>query len=188
MKARRFTAAGMHVFTEFASSARAAFKRSELILVPEEMLTDPQLTAETAYVLPPGDVHFATKLDLGPILTGIIPDRDYDEVRLDAGWWSWLAAKYFDQLTNDRTEIKEERAYVAGLTFEEFYRHLLLGPYYLYYAARDDPSDTVVYCTSTSRPVPYCSAPDRASCPLICTTTRARRPSACRECPTSRMR
>ena len=43
------------------------------------------------------------------------------------------------QITSNRRKIKEPRAYVAGISFQEFYRHLILGPYYLYFTARDNP-------------------------------------------------
>lgn len=140
MNARRFNSEGLKVFADYVSGARVAFRQKQAVPpVPDQLLFDETLTLETPYVLPTGDVRFQTKADLGRFLTGIIPDRDYDEIRIDAGFWSWMAARYFDQITNGRQKIKEERAYVAGLTFQEFYRHLLLGPYYLYFTARDNP-------------------------------------------------
>lgn len=140
MKARRFNSAGLVAFSEFVAAARTAFRQNSPVpAVPTELLTNDDLTTETPYVLPDGETRFADKLSLGQFLAGVIPDRDYDDIRTDAGFWSWMAARYFDQITNGRTKIKEERAYVAGLTFQEFYRHLLLGPYYLYFTARDNP-------------------------------------------------
>ena len=46
----------------------------------------------------------------------------------------------FDQITNGRKKLKEERAYVAGLSFQEFYRHLVLGPYFIFFNAKEDLS------------------------------------------------
>ena len=96
----------MHAFTEFASAARAAFKREEVVdSVPDEMLMDSATDDGDIYVLPAGDVHFSTRfLELGRFLTGIIPDRDYDDVRLDAGLWSGVGGQYFNQLTNGRAK------------------------------------------------------------------------------------
>jgi hypothetical protein len=70
----------------------------------------------------------------------ILPRDRYDELRIDTGMWTWLAARLFDLITNGRKKLKEERAYVAGLTFQEFYRHLILGPYFIYFNAKEDPA------------------------------------------------
>ena len=82
---------------------------------------------------------FPDKMSIGSYVSTFIPEDKHELARLDKEMWSWLAARFFDQITNGRTKIKETRAYIAGLTFQEFYRHLILGPYYIFYIARDNP-------------------------------------------------
>jgi hypothetical protein len=97
------------------------------------------LTEPTDYELPDGPQTFPDKLSIGRLFTGVVPSERNDEARLDVGLWSWFAALYFDQITLNRTKIKEERAYIASISFQDFYRHLIFGPYYLYFIAQDDP-------------------------------------------------
>src|SRR5690606_3569011 len=122
MKARRFTTAGLEAFQSYVLSAReAARARGDVPPVPDHLLADSQYGEETAYELPSAEPRFATKFDIGEFLTGIIPGSDYEAVRVDGPLWTWLSARYFDQLTAGRSKIKEPRAYIAGITFQEFY-------------------------------------------------------------------
>jgi len=145
MKARRFTEKGLSVFSEFVEAARADSKaRREVAPISSKLLWDDELAAVTDYVLPDGEPVFDTKLAIGEFISGIVPEWAHQEARTDAGFWSWMAARYFEQITAGRKKIKEPRAYVAGLSFQEFYRHLILGPYYLYFTAREDPGRVTV--------------------------------------------
>jgi hypothetical protein len=140
MRARRFTQAGLDAFQQFVLQARDAAKRRETVPpVPQEWLVEDQFSEPTPYELPPGEPRFETKNDIGAFVSSIVPDSEYEEVRGDASLWTWFAARYFDKITSNRRKIKEPRAYVAGISFQEFYRHLILGPYYLYFTARDNP-------------------------------------------------
>jgi hypothetical protein len=140
MKARRFTAAGMQAFELYVQTSRANHKaRLPVDSVPESLLSDNELTELTDYELPDEPQSFPDKLSIGRLFTRVIPAARDDEARIDVGLWSWFAAKYFDQITSNRKKIKEERAYVAGLSFQDFYRHLILGPYYLFFIAQEDP-------------------------------------------------
>jgi len=140
MMALRYTDEGLRRFGEFCDSARAEHRAGrDVPPVPGELLEAPGLTETTTWTLPEGEPQFATKVEIGAFVAGFLPDVDFETARGDAGLWSWLAARYFDQITAGRTKIKERRAYVASLGFQEFYRHLLLGPCYLYFIARDEP-------------------------------------------------
>jgi hypothetical protein len=140
VRARRFTEKGLAAFSEYVAAARIDSKaRQDVAKLPEEILTNDEFATETPYHLPETEPIFESKFAIGEFVSGVVPEGAYEEARLDAGFWSWLAARYFDQITSGRKRIKEGRAYVAGLSFQEFYRHLILGPYYLYFTARQDP-------------------------------------------------
>src|SRR3954469_11294224 len=133
MRARRFTADGMTAFGQYVQQARELSKLGAPVPpVPPEWLIEAQYAEPVAYELPASPPEFKTKLDIGVFISGVFPDSDHEVVRTDEALWTWLAAKYFDHITATRTKIKEPRAYVAGITFQEFYRHLILGPYYVY--------------------------------------------------------
>lgn len=137
---RRFNSEGMKVFEAYVLKARKANKEKQPVdPVPTELLSDSQYSTETEYELPDGRVVFSDKLSIGAFFCNAIPDSDHQAVRIDKELWSWLAAKYFDVITTSRTKIKEPRAYVASIGFQDFYRHLLLGPYFIYFSARDNP-------------------------------------------------
>jgi hypothetical protein len=140
MRVRRFIRAGTNEFRAFVGRARVLAKnRQPVPEVPVEILSNEEWSEPLEFELPDGEPQFADKLAIGEFCCRFIPETAHEQARNDAGMWTWLAARYFDQLTKDRQKIKEERAYVAGLTFQEFYRHLMLGPYYLYFAARENP-------------------------------------------------
>jgi hypothetical protein len=140
MKILRFNTQGVDAFREYVRSAKLAAKARQLpAAVPDSLVFEGSLTEATPYKLPDLPESFPTKRDLANYVDRILPRDRYDELRIDTGLWTWLAALLFDLITNRRTKIKEERAYIAGLTFQEFYRHLILGPYFIYFNSKDDP-------------------------------------------------
>jgi len=140
MKVRRFNTQGLDAFKEYIRGAKIAAKEGKPVpAVPDELLHDDTLSDATPYVMPSLPDSFPTKSDLAAFVDRILPRDRYDELRIDTGMWTWLAARLFDLITNGRKKLKEERAYVAGLTFQEFYRHLILGPYFIYFNAKEDP-------------------------------------------------
>lgn len=140
MTVRRFNEVGLQRWEQFVVSARTDHHAGKPVgPVPLELLTDPQWSIETDYTLPEGSVDFSDKLRIGEYFCNVIADDQHGAARIDKTMWSWLAAKFFDQLTQGRTKIKEPRAYVASINFQDFYRHLLLGPYFIFFSARDNP-------------------------------------------------
>jgi len=145
MKARRFSEEGLERFRAWIIDVRAIAKAGgEVPPVPDDLLVDDRYATATEYELPAKEPIFNTKMDIGIFCCQLVPDTHHEVVRGDAAFWSWLAARYFKQLTKGRTKIKEPRAYVAAIGFQEFYRHLMLGPYYIYFAARDVPERVCV--------------------------------------------
>src|SRR5262249_49183927 len=131
---------GLDAFQRYVLEAREQGKGDVAVSpFPQDGLTDDKYTEQMRYELPTKEPVFATKLEIGIFVTSFVPDSDYEIIRTDGPFWTWLAARYFDQITANRSKIKEPRAYIAGISFQEFYRHLLLGPYYLYFMARDNP-------------------------------------------------
>lgn len=140
MTIRRFNAKGVQLFEAYVLRCRQLHKANEpLEPMTQELLTDPECSTATAYQLPDGAVDFKDKLSIGEYFCRVIPDDMHAEARLDKELWTWLAAYFFDEITEGRKKIKETRAYVASIGFQDFYRHLLLGPYFVYFNSRDNP-------------------------------------------------
>lgn len=137
---RRFNSEGMRAFEAFILNARKQFKDGKAVdPVPQELILDTHYTIETEYEVSDGMVEFCDKMAIGKFFCSVFPDNDHDIIRIDKEIWSWLAAFYFDGITDQRKKIKEPRAYIASINFQDFYRHLLLGPYFIYFSARDNP-------------------------------------------------
>lgn len=141
MNIRRFNQQGVEAFREYLRQVKLDAKAKLPVQpVPVELLTSDTTSELTTYVMPTLPEVFATKMDLASFVDRVFPRNKYDEIRIDVGMWTWLAACMFDQITNGRKKFKEERAYVAGLSYREFYRHLILGPYFIYFNAKEDLS------------------------------------------------
>jgi hypothetical protein len=139
MRARRFTPAGLEAFRNFVIDARALSRaKQDVPAVPDDLIWGERYSEPLDYELPTEEPRFADKLEIGEFCCRFIPESEHETAREDVCLWSWLAARYFNQITRNRTKIKEPRAYIAGLTFQDFYRHLILGPYFIYFNARDN--------------------------------------------------
>lgn len=137
---RRFNTKGIQHFEAYVLQCRQRHRAGEpLGPVTPTLLTDPECTIETSYELPGAAADFRDKLSIGEYFCRAIPDDRHAEARLDKELWTWLAAYFFDEITEGRKKIKETRAYIASIGFQDFYRHLLLGPYFVYFNSRDNP-------------------------------------------------
>jgi hypothetical protein len=141
MTIRRFNAKGIQIFEAYVLQCRQRHKAGEPVEpVNQSLLNDPDCSTETDYELPGGPADFEDKLSIGEYFCRVIPDDRHAKARLDKELWTWLAAYFFDEITEGREKIKETRAYVASIGFQDFYRHLLLGPYFIYFNSRDNPN------------------------------------------------
>jgi hypothetical protein len=137
---RAFNDDGTRRFREYVESTRLASRSGQLPgSVPNDLLHGDEFSATTEYRLPTLSGGFPDKIAIGSYFANAFPADHHHNLRLRANIWSWLAARFFDELTQGRRKIKETRAYIAGISYQDFYRHLLLGPYYIFHSAKDDP-------------------------------------------------
>lgn len=140
MNAGRLNKAGMECFREYVVHARNLNRRGIAVPpVPPGCVAPGEMCEACPMVLPRDPGSFPTKLAIGEHFGSVMDLQKFEEMRSDVGFWTWCAAYYFDLITNNRTKIKEPRAYIAALTYQEFYRHLILGPCHIYFMAKDDP-------------------------------------------------
>lgn len=146
MKLRRFNADGVTAFATYR--ARLALEPS--LPPPTELLEDQALTTAL-----PGDVDvppcsFANRLEAGTFLDGVIEAAGISLPERDQGLWTWLTLFYFDEVCpadgNGNRNPKDEARLIAQVdNFQRFYRHLLLGPFLIVRAHRDDPNRAIAF-------------------------------------------
>lgn len=98
------------------------------------------------------DRRFATRFELAMYLHPIVCATGVAEPLLESGMWEWLSLIWIDQLARSKSgalEVGEKARYLV-LEQRKRYRHLVLGPYEVYYHNRDNPQDA--FCLLYTRP------------------------------------
>lgn len=125
MKMRRFTPDGIEAFRDFLRTSRATPTED----FPKDLLEHPTLTEVVEPAIPVAEIQFETKGDAARYLATILAPISDDELRLDAGLWTWLSLLYLDsvcQHTEEGRDVKNDYYYVfEPLNSRHFYRHLL---------------------------------------------------------------
>ena len=151
MKLRRFTSAGV----EMAKQYLAAVKESgdvENVSLNGQPFTRAALISSPAYS---DDIPALADLDLDETRTfdttfafceyfdSFIHDHNPQAYREDVGFWTWLAFVYLPQLVKmkgGKISIGEiSKLVYAPENYQRQYRHLLAGPFYLYFYYRSSP-------------------------------------------------
>lgn len=154
MKLRRFNADGVAAFATY----RARLTLEPSLQPPLQLLEDPALTDPM-----PGDVDlparsFKNRLEAGVFLSDIIDATGINLPERDQGLWTWLTLFYFDEVCppdgNGNRDPQHEARLIAQVdNFQRFYRHLLLGPFLIVRAHRDDPKRAIAFlCKQLSEP------------------------------------
>ena len=146
MKLRRFNPDGVAAFATY----RARLTLEPSLQPPTQLLVDPALTDEV-----PGDLDvparsFKNRLEAGVFLNSIIDSAGISLPERDQGLWTWLTLYYFDEVCpadgNGNRDPQNEARLIAQVdNFQRFYRHLLLGPFLIVRAHRDDPTRAIAF-------------------------------------------
>ncbi len=144
MKLRRFNSDGIATFASY----RARLALEPNLPPPFQMLGDPALTEEI-----PGDIdvpkrNFETRLEAGRFLNELLEHSGIALPERDRGLWSWLTLYYFEAVCpadgNGNRDPQDEARLVPLLdNHQRFYRHLLLGPFLIVRAHRDNPERAI---------------------------------------------
>lgn len=139
MRARRFTTQGISVVEDFLTGVKEGTENSRPdALLHSEEITEP--VPEGVYV---DHRAFPNRLELARYLYEKL--HVYRNAEQDRGLWTWLALFWFEQLCPPDSKGKRKPGELARWIpalddARRYYRHLLLGPYLIYSAHRDDPS------------------------------------------------
>ncbi len=145
MIARVFTDEGVESFRALLGEFRGAMVGT----VPSELIQSPELTVELAFRIElPTLSPQTTRYLWGQAIDGLLGFQKPPQHQRK-GFWTWLSAYYFDAICpagkDGKRHIGEESRYIPELSnYRRYYRHLLLGPWYVARAHRSDPVPTKV--------------------------------------------
>lgn len=139
MKLRRFNNDGITAFATY----RARLTLEPNLPPPVQMLEDLALTEEIAGGLEVPKQNFANRLEAGRFLNELLEHSGIALPERDRGLWAWLTLFYFDEVCpadgNGNRDPQDEARLMPLLdNHQRFYRHLLLGPYLIVRAHRDN--------------------------------------------------
>lgn len=154
MKLRRFNSDGVEAFVTY----RNRLTNEPTLPPPLELLEDPGMTE-----LIPGEIEvpkqcFKNRLEAGKFLNELLDAARIQIPERDRGLWAWLTLYYFDEVcppdSNGRRDAQDEARLIPILdNFQRFYRHLLLGPYLIVRAHRDQPERAIaMLCNPVWKP------------------------------------
>jgi hypothetical protein len=141
MKVCRFNREGCVRFGAYLDALAA----QQDLPVPADLLTDSSVS-ETISDAPDIEPQvFADRMELAAFLDSLLEPAHIERIESDIGLWAWLSLFYFDQLCpadgdGDRAPGKRAKWLPEIQQSRRYYRHMLLGPYLVYRAHRDNPS------------------------------------------------
>lgn len=154
MKFRRFNEQGVKAFAEYLAALRA----DPTAPVPTDLLSNPRFTEPLSVSIdaePPAS--FASRMEFAQWLHAAATASEVEIPRNDAGFWAWLSLALFDHVCpadgNGRRKIKEDARYLPMLdSSRRYYRHSLVGPFYVYWMYRSSPKQAAaVLCGSLTQ-------------------------------------
>jgi hypothetical protein len=133
MIVRQFNKDGIAAFRKFLAEARHEPQSS----VPRHFLEDDALTEKVTPNITVESKHFETRRKAADYLTRVLAPLPDDDVKQNAGLWTWLTLFFFDEVCPVRGGVRSVRndySYVfEPKNPRHFYRHLL---FIAWYAAR----------------------------------------------------
>ena len=146
MKLHRFNPDGVAAFANYR--ARLALEPS--LPPPTQLLEDPSLSEPLPSEVEVMPRSFENRLEAGLFLNQLIDTAGISLPERDQGLWTWLTLFYFDEVcpadgNGNRNPQNEARLIAQVDNFQRFYRHLLLGPFLIVRAHRDDPNRAIAF-------------------------------------------
>jgi hypothetical protein len=149
MKLRRLTDAGIEAFSNYL-----AMLRVDPSLPPPVQLLDGAGVSEPLPTQAAVEQRaFASRLAAAEYLHGVLAASELKGIDRDRGLWTWLTLYYFDQVcplkAKGSRSVKHIARYIPELSnYLRFYRHLLVGPYFIYKSHADLPARATVVLIS----------------------------------------
>lgn len=150
MKLRRFNSDGITAFADY----RSRLSLEPTLTPPINLLDDPAYTeiiCENTEVEPRS---FENRLEAGQYLNDLIDAAGITLPERDRGLWVWLTLFYFDAVcpadgNGCRKPMQDARLLPILDNHQRFYRHLLLGPFLIVRAHRNNPEHALAFLKQT---------------------------------------
>ena len=145
MELRRFNESGLAEFREELLAMKSDPTREP----PWHLLEDARFTAPAVVGSEVERKVFTTRMEAAVAMNALLGDRPAPAADRDTGLWSWLALYHVDSISppdgEGRRKVGAAHRYILeGVNHKTYYRHLLLGPYLILRAHRDEPERAIV--------------------------------------------
>ncbi len=144
MKIRRFNDKGLEEFRSFLYEV----KDNPKLTVPTRLLESSEYTEVISNTEDFTPRLLETRMEAGVLLLEVVDKIGLPKPEKDVGFWSWMAAVFFESLCPvdraGRRKIGDNSRCILELNHTRFYRHLLLGPFLIVRAHKDNPQRAIV--------------------------------------------
>ncbi len=144
MNIRRFNDKGLAAFRNYLDEV----KSDPTLSVPTNLLEDDECTEIISSKVELSARLLPTRMEAGTFLLEIVEKIGLTTPEKDVGFWSWMALVFFESLCPvDRAgkrKMGDKSRCILELRHDRFYRHLLLGPFLIVRAHKDNPDRAVV--------------------------------------------
>ena len=146
MKLCRFNPDGVTAFANY----RSRLSLEPTLPPPLEMLEDAALTETISEDVDVVARSFANRMEAGRFLNELFEAAGINLPEQDRGLWTWLTLFFFDEVCPadgfGRRDPQDEARLLPLLdNHQRFYRHLLLGPFLVVRAHRDQPERALAF-------------------------------------------
>jgi hypothetical protein len=146
MKLRCFNPDGIAAFANY----RSRLTLEPTLPPPTQLLDDPALTEIVSEAVEVAPRPFENRLEAGRHLNELIDAAGINLPERDRGLWTWLTLLYFDAVCppdgHGKRDPQDEARLLPLLdNHQRFYRHLLLGPFLVVRAHRDQPERALAF-------------------------------------------
>jgi hypothetical protein len=145
MKLRKFNGSGLVEFREQLLTLKSDPMREP----PWHLLDDARFTTPAAVEVDIERQAFKTRMETAVAMNRLLGDRPPPGIDRDTGLWSWLSLFHFDSVCpideGGRRKVGAAHRYILEeANHKTYYRHLLLGPYLIFRAHREEPERAIV--------------------------------------------
>ncbi len=154
MNLHRFNSDGIAAFVGYRNS----LVLEPMLPPPTHLLNDPALTEPVRGEIDVPARSFANRLESGKFFNELLDGSGIRSPEGDRGLWAWLTLFYFDEVCppdgHGRRNPQDEARLIPILdNYQRFYRHLLLGPFLIVRAHRDNPERAIaMLCNPLFKP------------------------------------
>lgn len=168
MKLRKLNDLGMLEFNNYLDK----LEMDGALPVPTNLLSDADYSESLDKDIELESRNFETRFEVAEYFYSLFSESDLYNLERDIQLWAWCSLFFFDILCpiNDAgfRKPRERAAYIPEPeNFQRYYRHLLLGPFLIYRAHKDNPSRAMALLCKSPHVISDIEAQIAASIELV---------------------